>query len=269
MSDIVARAAESGWVARPSPYADVGTPLGGAGGDLLEWAENLFKSRRQPPLLPPPPPEVNAEWPVDDGLPPLNQAPTNSCVAHAACATIELRLRRMGQPAMRLAPRFLHVCQAGMPPVNSLAKRHLRSALASGGAPVDRGGDALIRDEGMCPANGPAGHVAIASVDDIDGVEAMKHAIALRGPIVAYMELHDDFWNHYRDGVYRPTAAARPGRHAVAIQGYSDAGGYWICRNSLGPDWGTKGCFKIAYGVCGLGERLYTYEIQPAITPLR
>ncbi len=60
------------------------------------------------------------------------------------------------------------------------------------------------------------------------------------------MEVYSDF-DAYLSGVYTHTSGTYRGGHAVLIVGYSDAGQYFIVKNSWGTDWGESGYFKIAY----------------------
>jgi hypothetical protein len=58
--------------------------------------------------------------------------------------------------------------------------------------------------------------------------------------------VYRDFY-YYTGGVYRWVWGAFEGYHAVSIVGYDDNGGYWICKNSWGTNWGEGGYFKIDY----------------------
>ena len=60
------------------------------------------------------------------------------------------------------------------------------------------------------------------------------------------MDVYEDFYS-YSSGVYSYTTGAYEGGHAVLIVGYSDAGQYFIVKNSWGAGWGESGYFKIAY----------------------
>lgn len=44
------------------------------------------------------------------------------------------------------------------------------------------------------------------------------------------------------------------GAHYVAIVGYNDDPGYWICKNSWGTKYQENGWFKIGYGECDIGK---------------
>jgi hypothetical protein len=64
----------------------------------------------------------------------------------------------------------------------------------------------------------------------------------------------------YWDGdIYRCTNDSGV-NHGVIIAGYSDAGGYWIVKNSWGPTWNGDGYFKIGYGECAVEQyAVYAY----------
>lgn len=50
--------------------------------------------------------------------------------------------------------------------------------------------------------------------------------------------------------------------HGVIIAGYSDAGGYWIVKNSWGSSWNGDGYFKIGYGECAVEQyAVYAYLV--------
>jgi cathepsin B len=80
-------------------------------------------------------------------------------------------------------------------------------------------------------------------------VADLKKAIMTYGPIEVGMYLYDDFYS-YRSGIYKHTAGAFRGGHAVTIVGWGTEArqNYWIAKNSWGPSWGEGGFFRIAQG---------------------
>jgi len=82
----------------------------------------------------------------------------------------------------------------------------------------------------------------------------VKLALVNYGPLAAPMFVFEDFLN-YTGGVYELDRSERwnwLGGHMVLIVGYQDdptydTGGYWICKNSWGPEWGENGYFKVKY----------------------
>ena len=56
------------------------------------------------------------------------------------------------------------------------------------------------------------------------------------------------------------------GGHWIVVVGWVDDakvknGGYWICRNSAGPEWGEEGYFRIAYGQSGVDDYYFCYGV--------
>ncbi|MBN1233554.1 MAG: T9SS type A sorting domain-containing protein [Candidatus Coatesbacteria bacterium] len=78
--------------------------------------------------------------------------------------------------------------------------------------------------------------------------EAVKQAVT-EGPVSTTMDVYEDFYYNYTEGVYRHTSGGSVGLHVVAIIGYNDdeEGGYWYCKNSWGTGWGEQGFFRIGY----------------------
>ena len=79
----------------------------------------------------------------------------------------------------------------------------------------------------------------------------IKSFIATKGPVDACFIVYADFFS-YTSGVYQHVSGDVAGGHCVAIVGYNDNPGYWICKNSWGSGWGEQGYFRIAYGECGI-----------------
>jgi C1A family cysteine protease len=88
-------------------------------------------------------------------------------------------------------------------------------------------------------------------------IDTIKNALYTYGPLIASMNVYDDFFA-YGKGVYTKTSGVLRGGHAILIVGYADdstspGGGYLIAKNSWGTGWGegfgtsTGGFFRIAY----------------------
>ena len=77
--------------------------------------------------------------------------------------------------------------------------------------------------------------------------ESIKNALINHGPIISIFQNYEDFM-HYKKGIYKHVWGKSLGPHIIAIVGYNDNPGYWVCRNSWGATWGDDGWFKIKYG---------------------
>ena len=83
------------------------------------------------------------------------------------------------------------------------------------------------------------------------GFDDRRKFLATVGPMVAVMDVYDDF-QAYSSGVYSHVTGDFLGRHCIQAVGYDDGNSCWICKNSWGQDWGESGFFRIAYGECGV-----------------
>lgn len=92
-------------------------------------------------------------------------------------------------------------------------------------------------------------------------VSAIRDALASYGPLVTTMDVYTDFYS-YSGGVYTYTTGSLEGGHAVLIVGYSDAGQYFIVKNSWGAGWGESGYFKIAYSELGTTVNFGDYTLR-------
>ena len=102
----------------------------------------------------------------------------------------------------------------------------------------------------------------------IFNIKDQKAWIDYIGPIVTFFETWQDFHLFRGQGVYRKMQTigdtGQPnfdtGGHALLVVGYNDPDkndpdGYWIVKNSWGPNWGDGGFAKIAYGECEIDSR--------------
>lgn len=118
---------------------------------------------------------------------------------------------------------------------------------------------------GVTPAFKITSWASVLSIAD------RKNTIAAKGPVVAGMEVYEDF-SFYHTGVYKHTTGAFRGYHAVSVVGYDDNLQCWIVKNSWGSGWGDNGFFKIAYGDCKIDSSFAFYDVTlscapPPITP--
>jgi C1A family cysteine protease len=97
----------------------------------------------------------------------------------------------------------------------------------------------------------------------------LKNALSTYGPLVATMDVYNDFFN-YAGGIYEYTTGSYVGGHAILIVGYTDdatvdGGGYFKVKNSWGTGWGNAGYFLIAYSQLGspinFGEWTIAYSL--------
>ncbi len=81
-----------------------------------------------------------------------------------------------------------------------------------------------------------------------------------------------NFWNTHHDPTdYFPDPNAPWGNrlnHIIVILGWKDDslinnGGYWICKNSWGTNWGYQGFFNIEYGALFTGFYISTVDYDP------
>ncbi len=94
----------------------------------------------------------------------------------------------------------------------------------------------------------------------------IKQYLVDKGPLAVALGVGSSYGGGF-DGqrVYRCKSDSGA-NHAVIIAGYSDAGGYWIVKNSWGATWNGDGYFKVGYGECDI-ETWVHYLDTPASAP--
>ena len=97
-------------------------------------------------------------------------------------------------------------------------------------------------------------------------VEAMKNAIVKHGPLPVYMLIYQDFLS-YKSGIYSHVTGTVVAGHTVVLIGYDEAEQCWIAKNSMGPDWGENGFFRIRAGVNEVGIESEAYDFIYATVP--
>ena len=115
----------------------------------------------------------------------------------------------------------------------------------------------------------------------LENRQIIKTLIMEKGPVTACIEIQLVFsdWgaSHHSSTDYYPNIPSIwkflgkwAALHIIVLVGWKDiplipSGGYWICKNSWGTDWGYDGFFNLAYGALGVGEVIY--PIDPIYTP--
>lgn len=188
-----------------------------------------------------------------------DQGGCGSCVAFGTCSAIETTFRvQRGNPglAVDLSEAHLFYCYARSEGQNCGTGWWPDHALTH----VQNDG---VVDEACFPYTAGDQNCNLCSdwqnrLTKITGFTAltnnpagMKDWVSTRGALTACFIVYNDFFG-YRSGVYRHVSGAQAGGHCIAIIGYDDGQGCWICKNQWGTGWGDSGYFRIAYGECGI-----------------
>jgi len=87
----------------------------------------------------------------------------------------------------------------------------------------------------------------------------IKQSVVDSGPLTVAMGYGSGYGGYWDGDIYRCTNDSGV-NHGVVIAGYSDAGGYWIVKNSWGSGWNGNGYFKVGYGECAVEQyAVYAY----------
>jgi subtilisin-like proprotein convertase family protein len=108
----------------------------------------------------------------------------------------------------------------------------------------------------------------VLTIDAYGGVSSapsqIKQSVVDRGPLSVAMGIGSSYGGYFDGDIYRCTNPNGPGiNHGVIIVGYSDAGGYWIVKNSWGSGWNGDGYLKVGYGECSI-ESYVSYAVAGA-----
>jgi C1A family cysteine protease len=196
-----------------------------------------------------------------------DQASCGSCVSFATIATIESRMNiacRNPNLDPNYSEAFLFYCGCGnccpsgwnFPPALDFCKN--TGVALDSAFPYTPGNQPC--KAGVTPSFKITSWASVLSIAD------RKNVIATKGPVVAGMEVFEDF-SYYHTGVYKHTSGASRGYHAVSVVGYDDNLQCWIVKNSWGPGWGDNGFFKIAYGQCKIDTSFAFYDVTLTCLP--
>lgn len=98
----------------------------------------------------------------------------------------------------------------------------------------------------------------ISGFTSFTSLPAMKAWISSTGPVVAMMHIDNiDKFSNYTGGIYECPSGESKYSHAVSCIGYDDRREAWLCKNSLGTEWGLDGYFWIGYDECGIDSKMF------------
>ena len=108
-----------------------------------------------------------------------------------------------------------------------------------------------------------------------EDIEAIKTQLMETGPVAAGIKSTDffTFWgtrHHNSDDVFPYLKKSHYINHIVMLLGWKDdsslrKGGYWICKNSWGTDWGYDGFFNIEYNALSIDSSIIIWvDYDPA-----
>ena len=101
--------------------------------------------------------------------------------------------------------------------------------------------------------------IKITGWHTVSNAADIKTWLSTKGPLASCFTVYNDFFA-YKSGVYKHVSGGVAGGHCICVIGYSDAGGFWVCKNSWGTGWGESGFFCIAYGECGIDSTMWAVE---------
>jgi C1A family cysteine protease len=121
--------------------------------------------------------------------------------------------------------------------------------------PIERESDYPYKAQNQnCKYNRSKGVVQAKQVFQVpQNNNAQLKAAVNKGPISIAIEADQTVFQFYKGGIIS-SGCGTATDHGVLVVGYGD--GYWIVKNSWGPNWGEKGFVRIAdksgAGVCGI-----------------
>lgn len=110
--------------------------------------------------------------------------------------------------------------------------------------------------------------IALRDLHPVKALDTIKYALTNYGVVLSHMDGLSSL-SDYQGGIYQPSdnESTNVG-HIILIVGWkndaaAENGGYWICKNSYGPDFGENGYFNIAYQKANIANAYALYLRNP------
>jgi parallel beta-helix repeat protein len=208
------------------------------------------------------------DWRTKDGFdwttPIRHQGSCGSCYIFCSLAVVEaLKNIEEGDPDIDvdLSEQFVLSCCPSCGGCEGGWPSSVLEFVRTTGAPDEACFPYQADDDIPCGAACPDWEARATKITGWDSITLTKEnmiAHLLNGPVTTGMKVYEDFYT-YAGGIYKHVWGDPVGYHAIAIVGYDDIGGYWICKNSWGTGWGEDGWFRIEYGECEIESRHSEY----------
>ncbi len=199
-----------------------------------------------------------------------DQGDCGSCVAFACVAVLESQLMISRQGTHSLSEAFLFFCGQGdcengwdIEP----ALKFLEDPGVTDGGCLPYSAFRLASPCSRCCRDWKSRLYKISGYREIATPDFAKAWISRYGPLVAAMDVYEDFL-YYANGAYSHVYGANIGQHAIALVGYDDVSGYWICKNSWGTGWGEEGLFALEFGQCNVCVQYPMWGVSRVVAPV-
>jgi hypothetical protein len=181
-----------------------------------------------------------------------DQGDHGTCWAFASCALIESLIKRDLYEEVDLSEQYL-INSVEMGPFNAIEHAHNTGVVLESKVPYQGTASDNVSYEGKRDYKiGSYTTLQLNQMNLQTRIDTIKSYIFNNIPVLSHMTLFSDFQN-YNGGVYSYDGTSSRGEgHIILIVGWQDdesipSGGYWIVKNSWGPDWGEQGYFNIEY----------------------
>jgi len=195
-----------------------------------------------------------------------DQGGCGSCVSFGCTATVEAKFRiQRGNPGMNvdLSEASLFFCVgpgSGASCSNGWYMSPAMDGYKNNGVPDESCFPYTDHQQACAQCTDWANRATkITNWHTISAAADMKTWISTQGPLATCFTVYNDFFA-YKSGIYRHVSGGVAGGHCVCVIGYDDRGGFWICKNSWGANWGESGFFCIAYGDSGIDSTMWAVE---------
>lgn len=173
---------------------------------------------------------------------------TASCTSFGFASLIENHHLRKDGSAYEVAAGWIHSCKAGLNCEQGMDPSILAGLISQSAVPPASSGP-FPWPKNACAVDTT---IAVPQLKPVSGVFQFKNALFYGSVVAAAMLVDDRFEDWDGVGIYSVETSEKAYDHVVTIVGYDDRQKYWICKNSLGPDWGDHGYFLASFDSAGI-----------------